>query len=86
MFLYCWGIEQKYGFHIDEVVLWFVRIGREYTFKNDENECRSAIKWFEDEIHKIESEEEWKATPSQYFCSNLCGVREICPYRVINGN
>lgn len=84
MYLYCWGIEQKYEFQIDEVILWFVRIGRDYTFQYDKNECQNALKWFEDEIHKIETEEDWKATPSQYFCSNLCGVRNICEYATGN--
>jgi hypothetical protein len=91
MYLYCWGIEQKYGFHIDEIVLWFVRVEKEYLIKFNNAECQESLKWFENEIHKIETEEEWKPITFgldekglrkvSYWCNQLCGTREICPYR-----
>jgi hypothetical protein len=81
MHLYCWGIEQKYGFCIDEIILWFVRAGKEYSIKFNQEECQKTLRWFKNEIHKIEQEEEFKATPSKYFCENICGVRLICPYK-----
>jgi hypothetical protein len=81
MNLYCKGIKESFGIQIDVINLWFVRIGRIHTETFDNKKCDESYQWFLDQIQKIGKETEWNATPQDYFCNNLCGVRATCNKR-----
>ena len=38
------------------------------------------MKWLEDTIHIIESEESFDPTLDYFFCKNLCNFRASCEY------
>jgi hypothetical protein len=43
-------------------------------------EYQEAYYWALDQIHKLESEEEWEPNIDFFYCNNLCGYRFNCPY------
>jgi hypothetical protein len=81
MNLYCKGIKEKLDIQIDVINLWFVRLNRLYSVKFDQASCEASYKWFLNEIHKIEKETEWNATPQDYFCNHICSVKHLCDKR-----
>lgn len=46
----------------------------------DYNDYKRAYYWALDQIHKIEDEEEWEASPDFFYCKNLCGYRNCCMF------
>ena len=46
----------------------------------DYQEYKEAYYWALDQIHKLESEEEWEPNIDFFYCKNLCGYRFNCPY------
>ena len=52
------------------------------TVDFDEKEYQNALKWAEDTVKEIEQEETWFPNPSQYFCWNICDMRNCaCEYK-----
>lgn len=80
--LYAHFVELHYGIKIDEISLLFIRLGIQHTFELTDEYRSKTLKWMENTVEKIRTEEEFEADPSnKYFCDNLCGVRNICTFR-----
>ena len=52
------------------------------TIKFDDKEFEEAKQWAEDTVKAIEEETAWFPNPSQYFCYNICDMRNCaCEYK-----
>ena len=81
-YLYALYFYERYGRYPDALQF--------YTFRNEENrvveiefnerDMNEAIRWAVDTAHRIESEWAFEKKPDMFFCMNLCGHRENCPY------
>lgn len=47
----------------------------------DYEEYYEAQVWALDTIHRIEAETEWRPNPQFFYCLNLCGQSDCCPYK-----
>lgn len=82
MHLYTYGIRETLGINIDKIMIWFTRPEKRHVIKWSKKTEEKTLKWAEDTLKKIYSDEEFVYDNSQeYFCQNICGVRESCPYK-----
>jgi hypothetical protein len=84
MYLYVYFIEKAKNINIDYICIWFIRNNVFKVVKIDRNEMQSRIQWFEDTIKNIKNEQDWAANntkENQYFCNNICGMRNWCKYK-----
>ena len=79
--LYAYGVEKIRKLPVDDIVIWFVRDGRMYPLKRDKAETKKTILWLQNIVKDLKNEELFTYNnSSQYFCNNLCNVRESCEY------
>ena len=80
MYLYCKYVKEKYG-AFPKCIAWnhFKENEIVYLDFNPDDYCE-ALEWFEGEIHKIETEEDWAETIDYFYCHNLCEFRSSCEY------
>ena len=81
MYIYCYAIYQKYG-EFPKEITWnhFKDMGKFATIPFKKGEYDDTMKWLEDTIHIIESEESFDPTLDYFFCKNLCNFRASCEY------
>lgn len=82
MYLYCKGIEAKYGFLPDECV-WnhFKDGGKTSRIPFDEDEYLKTQEWAISIIKKIYKDKTFQANPQYFMCKHLCDYREDCDYK-----
>lgn len=80
MYLYCKSVFDEYG----EYPKWIVwnhfkdqKIAKIPFVKEDYDE---ALKWFSDEIEKVENDETFDANLEFFYCTQLCDFRSSCEY------
>ena len=78
--LYLYSKFIKDTFHVNPKELHFnmIRGGKTISRPYIEEEYQEAIKWFVDTIKKIYADTEFQMNYNDFFCHNLCGVREHC--------
>lgn len=83
MNLYSYFVEKELGIKIDDIKLWFVRTNTFEEFEYSKEDALLVVKEvFSDNIDKILNENEFKAnTSNDYFCNQLCSVKEFCEFR-----
>jgi hypothetical protein len=68
---------------IDEIWIWFIRNQKIKKFEFTDDLVFEMTNWLETTYQKIQEDREWKANntkKNKYFCKNICGVRQSCPY------
>lgn len=78
--LYKYFVEKAKNISIDKMVLLFIRLGKTYEFTINKTEEKEVLDWFENTINQINIEENFDPTVDEFFCSNLCSVRNSCKY------
>lgn len=82
MYLYCKGIETKYGF-LPDVCVWnhFKDGGATSKIKFNKEDYIKAQDWAISTIKKIYKDRKFLANPQYFMCRHLCDFREDCDYK-----
>lgn len=82
LYLYSIAVIEEYGVK-PKYLQWNLFKDRNWlTIEFDENEYEEAKKWAEKTVKAIEEETTWFPNPSQYFCHNICDMRNCaCEYK-----
>lgn len=82
LYLYSIAIEKEYGVK-PKFLKWNLFKNKEYLTVNfDDKEYEDAKQWVLDTIHDIENDTKWLPNPSDYYCRNLCDMRNCaCEYK-----
>lgn len=79
--LYGYGMRTFKNIPIEEFVILYPRLMREDRFPWDADKEAEVLEWVRGLIHRIKNEEEFKYDNSQnYFCNQICGVRQFCEF------
>lgn len=81
LYTYCMWVYKRYGRPPDTLRFEFIR-GVPFETVFDATAYRAAIDWVYATVQQIESTWAYPAKPNQWYCSELCGHRSICPERV----
>jgi len=79
--LYAYFFELERNIHIDKIIIWFIRNGIEIVKNTNPIDIKKTLNWFEKSVDKAINEIEWLPKDDDYFCQEICGMREICPAR-----
>lgn len=82
LYLYSIAVIEEYGVK-PKYLRWNLFKDRNWlTVTFDEKEFEEAKEWAEDTVKAIEQETAWLPNPSQYFCHNICDMRNCaCEYK-----
>ena len=81
LYLYSIPIIQEYG-RVDKLMWNMFRQGDIIEIPWKEEECLAAQNWAVETLALIENETDFAADPDEFYCRNLCGMREeYCPYK-----
>lgn len=78
LYLYSLYVKEKYGRYPKLLAFNMFRAKTIERIEFDENDCAEAEKWFTETIEKIYEDNEFKESPSKFFCDNICSVRANC--------
>lgn len=79
--IYSIGIKQKYG-EYPKSLRWLLFRDQQVVEKVfDHEECKAAVNWALETIHKIESDEEFLPQKNFIMCNQLCDFRRSCEYK-----
>ena len=83
LYLYSKAVREEYGEDSIDKLKWnMFKDGTSIEIPYSEEEYQEAIKWASDTIKAIEAETEWPPLADQFYCWNLCSMREnACPYK-----
>lgn len=82
MYLYGYMLREFKGIELEQINLWFTRVGKIETFKYDKSKEDEVLDWLEVTVDKIRNDNEFKYNNSEsFFCDNICGVRAHCEFR-----
>jgi CRISPR/Cas system-associated exonuclease Cas4 (RecB family) len=82
--IYSYFLWLERGLEINKIFLWFIRDNKFGEVEIDQFEVQKCLDWIEETVMRIKTEEEWKPNldkKNEYFCYNLCSVRNACKYR-----
>lgn len=79
LYLYSKPIIAEYK-HVDYLAWNMVRMDKIIKIPFDKNEYESSLNWAIDKIKYISKEALWLPNKDEFYCRNLCGMREICEY------
>lgn len=80
LYLYSIYIREKYGEYPKLLKFNMFRQQNIITEIFDEKKLLQAINWFDFTTDMIESDDSWACKRDDFFCHNLCGVRNHCEY------
>lgn len=81
MYTYTYSLRQEMGINIDKIALWFPRADKTVSIDWNKDEEDEAVKWIVNNVKKIRKEEVFPYNnKNEYFCKNLCSVRDFCEY------
>ena len=81
MYTYVYALRDQMGINIDKITLWFPRADKTHSVLCTKEDEESAIDWITNTVDKIKNEENFPYNnTNNYFCSNLCNVRDFCEY------
>jgi RecB family exonuclease len=78
LYLYSTYVKNTYGEFPKELWFNFFRIGKIHKIPFNIEEYEGAMKWADESIAEILSENSWKENINEYFCRHLCSVRKSC--------
>ena len=68
------------GMKVNRIKLLFVRLNREYVVEVTEESIQPVLEWLEKTVQLIKWEDDFEPTVDNYFCSQICSVRDACKY------
>ena len=83
MYLYSYFLEAENNIKIDEIKLWFIRMNTVEVFPYESYMGEDTVKWFYNTILKSKEETDFEPNNTKennYFCTQICSMRNICPY------
>ena len=81
LYLYSIPIVAEYG-HVDKLKWNMFKQGTTIEIPWEEADFTKAVAWAEKTLDLIEAETEFSAEPDEFYCRNLCSLRDTyCPYR-----
>jgi hypothetical protein len=78
LYLYSVYIKETFGEYPKELRFNMFRIGEIETEQFDVKKLEKALNWFDFTIDLIHSDTEFVKIKDEFYCENLCGVREAC--------
>lgn len=82
LYLYSIAVKEEYGVFPTYLKWNLFKDRNEYSVIFDEKEFEEAKQWALNIIHTIENDTKWLPNPSDYFCRNLCDMRNCaCEYK-----
>lgn len=78
LYLYSVYIKEKFGEYPKELKFNMFRTGTFETEQFDEKKLKKALNWFDFTIDLIYSDDTFIKIKDEFYCNNLCGVREHC--------
>lgn len=85
LYLYCEQIFNEYGVYPDEIAWNYFREQQWLHLPFVKEEYEDAKKWAIDVIKEIHKEENFLPNLDYFYCSNLCGFRNSCDYKLMGG-
>jgi hydrogenase maturation factor len=82
-YLYVYFLWLERQIEVKKIIIWFIRDGKEIVEIVDAIKAQETIDWFEEVVNRIKLEEYWNhnnTKDSDYFCKQICGVRNKCEY------
>lgn len=82
LYLYSIAVIEEYGVK-PKYLRWNLFKDRNWlTYEFNDDEFEEAKKWAENTVKSIENETAWLPNPSEYFCHNICDMRNCaCEYK-----
>lgn len=77
-YLYSKYISDKYGKFPDYLEFYSFRENKPHLLKFSEQDYNRSIEWANNQVDKIRSAWSYDKRPDQFFCTNLCGHRDVC--------
>ena len=82
MHLYTYAIRTQKNIAIDKICMWYPRLDKMVVSLWDALVEEKTLKWFDETITKILADNKFAYNnTNQYFCNELCSVRNSCEYR-----
>jgi len=84
LYLYAYFLWAEKHIEVDKIIVWFIRDQKLCEIENNPLEVQKTLDWLKDTRNKISEETEWAPNLSkenEYFCYNLCSVKNDCPFR-----
>jgi CRISPR/Cas system-associated exonuclease Cas4 (RecB family) len=78
LYLYSLYVKEQYGEYPKELKFNMFRTQKWETELFSEEKLKKSISWFTFNIDMIYSDNVFPKNKDDFFCNNLCGVREIC--------
>lgn len=78
LYLYSVYIKETFGEYPKELKFNMFRIGMYEREQFNEEKLKKALNWFDFTIDLIYSDTEFPKIRDEFYCNNLCGVRESC--------
>lgn len=78
LYLYSIYIKEAFGEYPKELMFNMFRTQTLITEKFQEEKLKQAISWFDFTIDMIYFDSEFPENPDEFYCENLCDVREFC--------
>ena len=95
LYLYSLYVKDKYGKYPSKLVFNMFRVGQMVEIDFKESDLQEAVDWFANTVSQIYMDSEWKDKilseyenkqtdiakfdRKDFFCNQLCGVRQYCP-------
>jgi hypothetical protein len=80
LYLYSIYVKDRYGVYPKWLVFNMFRAHTVVRKPFKREALQEAIQWFMTTIDRIYEDETYAASPDQFYCDNLCDVRESCVY------
>lgn len=79
LYLYSHWVKETYGKFPTLLIFNLFRKGEEIVIPFKEEDYNATLEWFTSKIEEINLTEEYSAKKkSDFYCKNLCGVRNLC--------
>lgn len=78
LYLYSLYVKEQYGEYPKELKFNMFRTHKWEVEQFSEDKLKKAVEWFNFNINMIYSDNVFPKNEDEFFCNNLCGVREIC--------
>lgn len=84
LYIYSRYIKQKYGVWPKTLRLYLFRKDIPIDIPFEESEYNEAVEWMKAQVKEINECHDWDAySYDKFYCSNLCGFRESCKWRLV---
>ena len=82
MMLYCMAVKQRYGKYPVKVMWLHFRDQTVTELTVTKKDIEAAQRWVVDTVNAIAKDEKFEPKKEYFFCTNLCGHRRTCEYKM----